>query len=85
MIAGWSFYQLQQFVKYKAAICGISVKFVSPQYTSQTCHQCYQLGSRKGEWFYCSTCGESHADINAACVISLGGAEGKLLTPYSNS
>jgi len=85
MIAGWSFYQLQQFVKDKAAICGISVKFVSPQYTSQTCHQCYQLGSRKGEWFYCSTCGESHADINAACVISLGGAEGKLLTPYSNS
>ena len=74
MIAGWSFYQLQQFVKYKAAICGISVEFVSPQYTSQTCHQCYQLGSRKGERFYCSTCGESHADINAACVISLGGA-----------
>lgn len=74
MIAGWSFYQLQQFVKYKAAICGISVEFVSPQYTSQTCHQCYQLGSRKGERFYCTTCGESHADVNAACVISIGGA-----------
>lgn len=74
MIAGWSFYQLQQFVKYKAAICGISVEFVSPQYTSQTCHQCYQLGSRKGERFYCATCGERHADVNAACVISLGGA-----------
>lgn len=74
MIAGWSFYQLQQFVKYKAAICGIAVEFVSPKYTSQTCHKCYQLGSRKGERFYCSTCGESYADINAACVISLGGA-----------
>lgn len=74
MIAGWSFYQLQQFVKYKAAICGIDVQFVSPQYTSQTCHQCYQLGSRKGERFYCTTCGESHADVNAARVISLGGA-----------
>lgn len=74
MIAGWSFYQLQQFVKYKAAVCGIAVEFVNPKYTSQTCHKCYQLGSRKGERFYCSTCGESHADINAACVISLGGA-----------
>lgn len=73
MVAGWSFYQLQQFVVYKAVSAGISVEFVNPAYTSQTCHRCLNLGSRKGEYFSCSACGEIHADINAACVISLGG------------
>ena len=74
MVAGWSFYQLQQFVTYKAAIAGIAVEYVNPAYTSQTCHQCLSLGSRKGDLFKCTACGESHADFNAACVISLGGA-----------
>lgn len=73
-VAGWTFHQLQQFVTYKAAEFGIAVELVNPAYTSQTCHRCLKLGSRNGEWFNCLTCGESHADINAACVISLGGA-----------
>jgi putative transposase len=74
MVAGWSFYQLQQFVQYKAAAFGITVEFVNPAYTSQTCHQCLNLGSRKGERFNCLTCGEQHADVNASHLISLGGA-----------
>ena len=74
MVAGWSFYQLQQFVQYKAASVGISVKFVNPAYTSQTCHRCLKLGSRNGERFNCLTCGEQHADVNASHVIALGGA-----------
>ena len=74
MVAGWSFYQLQQFVTYKAAAYGISVEFVNPAYTSQTCHHCLKLGSRNGEHFNCLTCGEQHADVNAAHVIALGGA-----------
>lgn len=74
MVAGWSFFQLQKFVVYKASLVGISVEFVDPSYTSQTCHQCLQLGSRKGERFNCLACGDCDADYNAACVISLGGA-----------
>lgn len=74
MVAGWSFYQLQQFIIYKAAAYGIAVEFVNPAYTSQTCHQCLKLGSRSGERFKCLTCGEQHADVNAAHVIALGGA-----------
>lgn len=74
MIAGWSFYQLQQFVEYKAAASGIAVEYVNPAYTSQTCHQCLNLGSRNGERFNCLTCGEQHADVNASHVIALGGA-----------
>ena len=49
MVAGWGFYQLQQFVEYKAASFGISVEYMNPAYTSQTCHQCLKLGSRNGE------------------------------------
>jgi putative transposase len=74
MVAGWSFYQLQQFVTYKAAAFGISVELVNPAYTSQTCHHCLKLGSRNGESFTCLTCGEQHADVNASHVIALGGA-----------
>lgn len=74
MVAGWSFYQLQQFVTYKAAAYGIAVEFVNPAYTSQTCHHCLKLGSRNGERFNCLTCGEEHADVNASHVIALGGA-----------
>ena len=73
MVAGWSFYQLQQFIEYKAVEVGIAVEYVNPAYTSQTCHRCLKLGSRQGERFNCLTCGDYHADINAACVISLGG------------
>lgn len=74
MVAGWSFYQLQQFVEYKSASYGISVEYVNPAFSSQTCHQCLNLGSRNGERFNCFTCGEQHADINASHVIALGGA-----------
>ncbi len=74
MINGWSFYQLQQFVTYKAAAFGIFVELVNPAYTSQTCHECLKIGSRKGELFNCFTCGEQHADVNASHVIAAGGA-----------
>ena len=74
MVAGWSFYQLQQFVKYKAAAMGIATDLINPAYTSQTCHLCLQLGSRNQERFTCLTCGEQHADVNASHVIALGGA-----------
>lgn len=73
MVAGWSFYQLQQFVEYKASAVGITIEFVNPAYTSQTCHHCLKLGSRNGERFNCLTCGEQHADVNASHVIALGG------------
>ena len=74
MVAGWSFYQLQQFVKYKAATYGMTIELINPAYTSQTCHRCLKLGSRQGELFSCKTCGEKHADVNASRVIALGGA-----------
>ncbi len=73
----WTFYQLKQYVLYKAAIAGINVLFVPPAYTSQTCARCHHIhpekskSYRSGEKFKCGNCGWEHnADINAGIVIS---------------
>ncbi|MFS8968025.1 RNA-guided endonuclease InsQ/TnpB family protein [Synechococcus sp. H55.4] len=72
----WAFYQLRQFVHYKAARAGIQVVVVPPAYSSQTCHQCLWLGQREGKHFRCvnPVCGwEGDADLNGANVIALLG------------
>ena len=66
----WSFRQLQSFVAYKARACGISVVFVDPAYTSQTCCVCKCLGTRKKHMFFCSCGAKRHADVNAAANIA---------------
>lgn len=73
----WAFYQLKQYVLYKAVIAGIPVLFVPPAYTSQTCARCHHIhpekgkSYRSGERFKCGNCGWEHnADINAGIVIS---------------
>lgn len=73
MMSGWSFGQLQSFVAYKAARCGIKIEYVEPAYTSQTCAACGVLGTRRGDVFSCTTCGKVHADVNAAVNIARGG------------
>ncbi|MFS8861594.1 RNA-guided endonuclease InsQ/TnpB family protein [Synechococcus sp. H55.6] len=72
----WAFYQLRQFVHYKAARAGIQVVVVPPAYSSQTCHRCLWLGQREGKHFRCvnPACGwEGDADLNGANVIALLG------------
>ena len=70
----WSWYELQQFVEYKAKASGIDVKYVNPAYTSQTCSKCNCLGSRHKHLFKCSNCGSyQHSDCNAAInLLKLG-------------
>jgi IS605 OrfB family transposase len=74
LMSGWSFYQLQQLVTYKARRVGIAVELVDPAYTSRVCFECGQQGLRSKDVFQCIACGEKHADHNAACNISIGGA-----------
>jgi putative transposase len=70
----WSWYELQQFVEYKAQACGIDVVYVNPAYTSQTCSKCDCLGSRHKHLFKCSNCvSYQHSDRNAAInLLKLG-------------
>ena len=68
-ISNWSYYQLEQLLKYKAEALGKSVEYVDPRYTSQRCNYCGHIArnNRKEEKFVCQKCGHKDgADINAA-------------------
>ena len=78
ILRNWSFYQLQQYITYKAEQHGIEVRKINPCYTSQVCSVCghWEEGQRKSQAVF--ECGnpdcESHskykngfnADFNAA-------------------
>lgn len=65
----WAFFQLRQFVSYKAEDAGVVIHLVPAAYTSQMCHACLHLGDRRGKRFACThpACGwHGDADLNGA-------------------
>ena len=67
----WAFFQLQQFVAYKAKRAGVRVAYVNPRYTSRTCSHCLHVGVRRQDHFSCQDCGHvADADQNAALNIA---------------
>jgi putative transposase len=59
-LGSWAFYQLEQFVVYKAALAGVAVALVDPRNTSRQCPKCHHTSKqnrRKREWFCCERCG----------------------------
>lgn len=66
----WTYYDLQQKIKYKAEAVGIDVRLIEPKYTSQRCSCCGYISAdnRKSQSeFTCCVCGYTeNADYNAA-------------------
>jgi putative transposase len=69
LIHNWSFYQLEQFIKYKAAARGIKIEYVDARYTSQRCSKCGFTcrSNRKEHSFCCKSCNfKLNSDLNAS-------------------
>jgi IS605 OrfB family transposase len=70
----WAFFQLRQYISYKAAQVGVPVHLVDPRNTSRTCSccgHCEKANWKSQEAFLCQRCGFStNADENAAINIS---------------
>lgn len=86
----WRYFQLQQFLQYKAEENGIVIRKVNPRYTSRRCSQCGHINKdftraardRKAEGGYaarfeCPKCQyKADADYNAARNLAVDGIEG---------
>jgi putative transposase len=74
-MANWSFYQLRQYISYKAERMGVPVIFVDARNTSRTCPECgcVDKANRKSQSvFLCIQCGFSaNADYVAAVNIAV--------------
>jgi putative transposase len=68
--ANWGFFQLRQYVTYKAARAGVPVILVDPRHTSQECSHCHHSAKANRptqDRFSCQRCGyTTAADFNAA-------------------
>lgn len=72
--SGWSFFQLQAFIAYKATLAGVPVVWVDPRDTSRRCPACGHVAkaNRKTQSeFQCVQCGYAeHADVVGAINIA---------------
>jgi putative transposase len=68
----WPYFQLEQYIIYKAKREGVPLERVPAAYTSLCCNKCKHVGRRRGDWFYCENCGyQGHADHNASRNIGM--------------
>lgn len=85
MLGAWAFYDLRTKIEYKAKQAGVTVILVDPAYTSKSCSQCGQIGSRRKHKFSCKTCGLLiDADMNGAINISRRGCQTLLSSDVVN-
>ena len=67
----WAFYQILQFIRYKAALRGVEIIEVHAGYSSQECSRCHEYTKPSGKKFACSHCHhEDHRDANAAFTLA---------------
>ena len=74
LLSVWSYYELQQMIKYKAERENIIVRFINPAYTSQKCSKCghtHEDNRKTQAQFECVECGfKLNADHNASINIA---------------
>lgn len=64
--SNWSYFQLEQFLKYKAALRNIPIYYVDPFNTSKKCSRCGAINDVNGKKYQCKNCGhKDHRDSNA--------------------
>lgn len=79
--SGWSFYQLQSFISYKAQLEGVIIEFINPKNTSRKCPvlSCGHIEKKNRKTqslFICSSCGyTANADLVGAINISRAGVD----------
>jgi putative transposase len=69
--SSWAFYQLRQFIEYKAALSGVLVVSVDPRNTSRTCPCCGHISKNNRptrDTFCCQECGYAAPADNVAAV-----------------
>ena len=78
LLKNWSYYDLQNKIKYKANEKGIDVIFINPRYTSKRCSACGNIHEDNRNCkdnqakFECVICGhKENADINASKNIAI--------------
>ena len=86
--AGWSFFQLRQFVEYRCVRDSIPLGLVDAAYTSRTCSccGCREKANRKTQAeFCCVQCGyTSHADVNAAQNIAMAAVKQPIVGTFAS-
>lgn len=69
--SNWAFYQLAQFIVYKASLYSIPIHYINPKNTSKKCSRCGIINDVSGKKFKCKECGHlDHRDANAAFNIA---------------
>jgi len=81
-LGNWTYFDLQEKIKYKAEEVGIKVVKIKPDYTSQRCNHCGNIHKENRnakvsqEKFKCVVCEhEANADVNASKNIAMAGIE----------
>lgn len=67
----WAFYQLRQFIEYKATLAGVQVVLVDPRNTSRTCPVCGYIDKKNRPTrndFCCQSCGYAGPADSIAAV-----------------
>ncbi|MGF9905946.1 RNA-guided endonuclease InsQ/TnpB family protein [Brevibacillus porteri] len=77
----WTFYQLQQFISYKANLVGIKVVEVNPAYTSQSCPACGEKNKARDRKYECLCGFNAHRDrVGAMNIMNQPVADGNSLS-----